>query len=123
MKIVTVMPLKKGVFKEDLTYFTNQEIESGDVVEIPVRSKKILGLVASVQDASLMKADIKSMQYNLKKIIEKKKDMPVIMLTGTSNENIVDTLIKQYGVGLILKPFKNEEFYSIIEKKLWTGKQ
>ncbi|HBD93539.1 MAG: hypothetical protein A2015_06685 [Spirochaetes bacterium GWF1_31_7] len=57
------------------------------------------------------------------KIIEKKKDMPVIMLTGTSNENIVDTLIKQYGVGLILKPFKNEEFYSIIEKKLWTGKQ
>ena len=50
MKIVSVIPLKKGVLKEELTYFTAQEIEVGSIVNIPVRTKKILGLVFSVED-------------------------------------------------------------------------
>ncbi|MEI8270026.1 MAG: hypothetical protein WCG45_01530, partial [bacterium] len=68
MKIVTVMPLKKGVFKEELTYFTAQEISLGSIVNIPVRNKKILGLVISVEDARNAKSDIKDMNFNLKKI-------------------------------------------------------
>ena len=73
MKIVSVIPLKKGVLKEELTYFTAQEIEVGSIVNIPVRTKKILGLVFSVEDVSEAKTSIKNMSFNLKKIIEIKE--------------------------------------------------
>ena len=75
MKIVTVMPLKKGVFKEELTYFTAQEISLGSIVNIPVRNKKILGLVISVEDARDAKSNIKGMDFNLKKIDEVKEQI------------------------------------------------
>jgi hypothetical protein len=52
MKIVTVIPLSKGIFKEELTYFTAKEISNGSVVKIPVRNKSILGIVIYSTDAS-----------------------------------------------------------------------
>ena len=67
MKIVTVIPLKKGPWKENLTYFSAQNIPNGSIVTIPLRSKKILGLVASSEDAISLKSDIKGMSFNLKK--------------------------------------------------------
>jgi len=73
MKIVTVVPLKKGVWKEDLTYFTAQNIANGSIVSIPLRNKKVLGLVIDVEDASHAKSNIKDMSFNLKKIIEVKE--------------------------------------------------
>ncbi len=72
MKIVTVIPLQKGVFREQLTYFSSKEIPSGAVVTISIREKKILGLVVASEDASSIKSDIKEMQFNLKKVIEVK---------------------------------------------------
>ena len=72
MKIVTVIPLEKGVFKTDLTYFTAKDIKNGSIVNIPIRNKKILGLVISSQDVSNMKSGIKDMSFKLKKIIEVK---------------------------------------------------
>ena len=56
MKILTVVPLARGVFKEDLTYFSAQDVPNGAIVDIPVRNKKILGLVVSSQDASAAKS-------------------------------------------------------------------
>jgi len=73
MKIVTVIPLKKGLWNSNLTYFTKEEIEAGDIVEIPLRNKKTLGLVVSTRDVTEAKGDIKDMQFDLKKIVSKKK--------------------------------------------------
>lgn len=73
MKIVTVIPLQKGAFKADLTYFTAKNIENGSIVSIPIRNKKILGLVISSEEASNIKSSIKDMSFELKKIIEIKK--------------------------------------------------
>jgi primosomal protein N' (replication factor Y) len=73
MKIETVVPLKKGAWKEDLTYFTMQDVSNGSIVTIPLRSKKVFGLVVDVEDASKAKSDIKDMSFNLKKIIEVKE--------------------------------------------------
>ncbi len=70
---MTVVPLKKGVWKEDLTYFTAQNIANGSIVSIPLRNKKVLGLVIDVEDASHAKSNIKDMSFNLKKIIEVKE--------------------------------------------------
>ncbi|HEU0085945.1 MAG TPA: hypothetical protein VFQ59_03240 [Candidatus Paceibacterota bacterium] len=68
MKIVTVIPLKKGLLKEDLTYFSAQEIKKGYIAKISLRGKDTLGLVISTEDASTQKSDIKEMPFNLKKI-------------------------------------------------------
>ena len=73
MKIVTVVPLQKGAFKTDLTYFTSKNIENGSIVNIPIRNKKILGLITSSEDATTLKSGIKDMPFKLKRIIEVKK--------------------------------------------------
>lgn len=73
MKIVTVIPLEKGVFKTDLTYFTSKDIKNGSIVSVPVRNKKILGLTISCEDVLGNKSDIKDMSFKLKKIIEVKE--------------------------------------------------
>ncbi|MFA6325121.1 MAG: hypothetical protein WCX46_02745 [Candidatus Paceibacterota bacterium] len=73
MKIVTVMPFKKGVLKDEFTYFSAKNIENGDIVNIPMRNKKNLGLVISANDVSKEKSNIKDMPYNLKKIDEVKE--------------------------------------------------
>lgn len=71
MKVVTVIPLKKGLWKEDLTYFTAQNnISTGDIVSVPLRNKKMLGLVIWTEDTTPAKYDIKNMSFNLKKINE-----------------------------------------------------
>jgi primosomal protein N' (replication factor Y) len=73
MKIVTVIPLKKGIWKENLTYFTSKDIPNGSIVVIPFRNKKILGLVIFGEDVAISKSNIKDMSFNLKKIIEVKE--------------------------------------------------
>src|SRR3989344_2444492 len=50
MKIVTVVPLDKGSFRTELTYFTTKDVKNGSIVSIFIRNKKILGLVISCQD-------------------------------------------------------------------------
>lgn len=73
MRIVTVIPLQKGAFKTDLTYFTAKDVENGSIVGVPIRNKKILALVVSSEDLSNAKKDIKDMSFKLKKIVEIKK--------------------------------------------------
>ncbi|MEK7104686.1 MAG: hypothetical protein AAB868_01455, partial [Patescibacteria group bacterium] len=73
MKIVTVIPLEKGAFKTDLTYFTAKDIKNGSIVSIPIRNKKILGLVTSSENVSEAKSGIKDMSFKLKKITEIKE--------------------------------------------------
>ncbi len=72
MKIVTVIPLKKGMFRDDLTYFTSKNIAVGNIVETPIRGKKALSLAVSVEEASILKAGLKGAAFNLKKITEDK---------------------------------------------------
>lgn len=72
MKIVTVIPLQKNSFKEELTYFSAQNIVLGSIVAISIRNKNTLGLVVSSIDASEAKSQIKEMDFNLKKITETK---------------------------------------------------
>ncbi len=73
MKIVTVIPLAKSAFKEDLTYFTAKEIPDGSIVQIPIRNKKVLGIAISSEEVSATKSNIKGLAFNLKKIEEVKE--------------------------------------------------
>ncbi|PIR68101.1 hypothetical protein COU49_02910 [Candidatus Nomurabacteria bacterium CG10_big_fil_rev_8_21_14_0_10_35_16] len=72
MKILSVIPLKKGVLKGNLTYFSSLDIPVGNIVSISLRNKKELGLVVATEDLSQKKSNVKNMNFNLKKINETK---------------------------------------------------
>jgi len=72
MKIISVIPLKKGILKDDLTYFTSLPVAIGDVVSVSLRNKNILALVTSLNELGEEKSSIKNLNFNLKKVIENK---------------------------------------------------
>src|ERR1035437_3148209 len=76
MYIATVIPIKKGMQKEYLTYFSATDIPLGTIVTIPVRKSIIEAIVISMEDAQGMKSDLKSAEYQLKKIIGIKGQSP-----------------------------------------------
>ncbi len=68
MRILTVIPISRGISKDFLTYFTNQDVEIGSIVSIPLRKKTIFGLVTASREATEVKSEIKSLSYSIKKI-------------------------------------------------------
>ena len=68
MKLATVIPITKGVFRQELSYFTSKNIEPGTLVMIPVRQKIVPALVISSQDIKKIKADIRKLEFSLKAI-------------------------------------------------------
>src|SRR3989344_455240 len=68
MNLVHVIPLSRGIFKEELTYFTSHPVTVGSIVTVPVRGKKISALVVSSVDAASAKASLKASPYAIKKI-------------------------------------------------------
>jgi primosomal protein N' len=68
MQIVEVMPLIKSIKKESLTYFSSQKIPIGSIVSIDLRKKLIKGIVLNSKDGSLLKEEIKSQKYSLRKV-------------------------------------------------------
>ncbi|MCR4330374.1 MAG: hypothetical protein NUV49_00620, partial [Patescibacteria group bacterium] len=67
-KIVHVVPISKGITKEQLTYFSAKDIEPGFIVSVPLRSKMADALVLSVESAEISKTELKSSSYSIKKI-------------------------------------------------------
>jgi primosomal protein N' (replication factor Y) len=76
MKIVTVIPLSKGIFKEQLSYFTSSPVHLGSLVTVPVRTQSVHAVVTKIEDAHTMKAKLKSAPFSIKKI-EKVQETPL----------------------------------------------
>lgn len=68
MKIVTVIPLVRGVFREHLTYFSAQDINPGDLITVPVRQKMANALVVATESLTETKTDIRKASFGLKKV-------------------------------------------------------
>lgn len=68
LKIATVIPIEKGIFKDSLTYFTSKKVEVGSVVSIPLRKKEALAVVIGIKTAEEMKIDLKTSEFPFKKI-------------------------------------------------------
>ncbi|MES3004598.1 MAG: hypothetical protein V4690_00630 [Patescibacteria group bacterium] len=68
MQTVTVIPIKKGIGTDTLTYFTNQDIAIGSVVSIPIRNKESFGLVVETKEVKDIKSEIKNLPYGIRKI-------------------------------------------------------
>ncbi len=68
MKIVNVIPLSKGIFKETLSYFSSKDIPVGSIVTVEVRKKKINALVESTEEVSDIKTKLRTSTYAIKKL-------------------------------------------------------
>lgn len=68
MKVVHVIPLSKGIFKETLSYFSSRDVPVGSIVEIEVRKRKAYALVADIEDAAAVKSRLRASSFTMKKL-------------------------------------------------------
>ena len=74
MYIVDVIPISSGMKKETLSYFTAKEVSPGDLVLVPLRSKKIPALVVESRSARDAKTSLRQSAYGMRKISEVKTE-------------------------------------------------
>lgn len=68
MYVISVIPLKRGIQVETLTYFGSQEYHEGTIVTIPVRNSTILGLVTESKELSTAKTALRAATFSLRKL-------------------------------------------------------
>ncbi len=68
MFVIEVIPLKRGIGIDSLTYFGAQEYPLGTILHIPVRNATILGLVTSVAPVSTAKTALRAATFSLRKL-------------------------------------------------------
>jgi primosomal protein N' len=77
MFVIEVIPLKKGIGIESLSYYSSVEYTLGTVLSVPVRNKKIEGIVIRTKPVSMAKTALRTATFSLKKL-EVQKDAPKI---------------------------------------------
>jgi primosomal protein N' (replication factor Y) len=68
MRLLSVVPIAKGIFRENLSYFTSKDLGPGALVEVPVRKKIIPAIVISSQELKTAKTNLRQADFALKSI-------------------------------------------------------
>ncbi len=68
MYLITISPIARGISHDALTYFTKKELTIGMIIMVPVRNRKIPGIVLSSQLVCAEKESLKSIDYPIRKI-------------------------------------------------------
>jgi primosomal protein N' (replication factor Y) (superfamily II helicase) len=77
MNIVTVYPIIRGAFREELTYWSSHDFSIGSIIEVPLRGRNIHALVGKSESAKNAKSIIKNASFTTRKI-EKKKEVQTV---------------------------------------------
>ncbi len=113
MYVVEVIPLKKGIQLESLTYFSSQPYEFGTILTIPVRSKEARAVVVNCVEASSAKTALRAATFSLRKLppqTETSSLAPGLIKTA-------ETLQKEY-------PFKlGTILFSLLPSEIKNGQQ
>ncbi len=114
MYIVTVIPIQKGFQKENLSYFSPNDIPLGSIISVPLRSKNIDGIVINVENARDQKFDLKNADFQLKKVVGVKGHSPFSPAFFKACEKMRDytvsntgTIIKSLLPAIFLDNLKN----------------
>lgn len=108
MYIVTVIPIRKGLQKDYLTYFSSTKIPLGSVVTVPLRFKNIDALVVHLENARDMKSDLKTREYQLKKVVSVKGPSPFTPTFFRACEKMKE--YTQGNLGSVIKTFLPKVF-------------
>lgn len=68
MKVVTVIPIAKGVPRSELSYFSAKEIPLGTLVTVPFGKRSIKGVVVNAQGVRDLKSSLKQNKFALRNI-------------------------------------------------------
>lgn len=68
MFVIEVIPLKRGIHVESLSYFSSTEYPAGTILTIPVRNQEIRGVVLGVESVSAAKTALRAATFSLKKL-------------------------------------------------------
>lgn len=68
MFVTQVVPLKRGIQTDALSYFSSERYEPGSIVRIPVRNSEILGMVTHVEAVSTAKTALRAATFSLRKL-------------------------------------------------------
>lgn len=68
MYVITVVPLRKGIHIETLSYFSSIAYIPGTLLQIPVRSTTTLGLVTESNEVSNAKTALRAATFSLRKL-------------------------------------------------------
>ena len=68
MYAITVAPIRRGFGLEELTYYHPQHLPLGSIVNIPLRSKDVLGIVLASRSVKEARADLRNADFALRKI-------------------------------------------------------
>ncbi len=97
MYIATVIPIQKNLQKEFLSYFSMADIPLGTIVSVPMRSKTIDAIVVSMDDAVALKAELRTQEFQLKKIVEVKGQSPFTPSFFTACARMKDYTVSSTG--------------------------
>jgi primosomal protein N' len=68
MKILTVIPIAKGIPRDELSYFSAKPVALGTLVTVPFGKRSIKGVVADQHEVRDLKSSIKSSDFALRNI-------------------------------------------------------
>lgn len=71
MKIVTVIPISRGIFRDQLSYFSGQAVSVGDLARITVRNKPVNALVIKTESLAYSagaRSALRAAEFKLKKL-------------------------------------------------------
>jgi primosomal protein N' len=68
MYVIEVIPLKRGISSESLSYYSSVSYENGTLLTIPVRSKEVKALVIGVKPVSAAKTALKTATFSLRRL-------------------------------------------------------
>ncbi len=72
MNIVNVIPISKGIAKNELSYYSSNFLNEGSVIFVPLRGRDVPAVVLSVENLKEKKSKIRSSNFALKKITSNK---------------------------------------------------
>ncbi len=73
MFVITVIPLRRGITVDALSYFSGTAYPEGTMVTIPIRNSTTLGLVTSVNEVSTAKTALRAATFSLRKLPPQKE--------------------------------------------------
>ncbi len=68
MFVIEVVPLRRGIGVDSLSYFGSESYPIGSLVSIPLRSQTILGLVTDVKEVSAAKTALRAATFSLRRL-------------------------------------------------------
>lgn len=112
MYILEIIPLQKGIPRDTLSYFSARLIDLGSVVEIPLNSRIITGIVVAQHSARDAKASIRSGTFSLKSIssVVRDQQFPSIVMKTLQSVSL-QTLIP---IGTLISTFFTESVFDFI---------